>query len=44
MSEVSEYAGAAAQEDFRAFLDDQEQEWGDDGLEADVLDLSLIHI
>jgi len=38
MSEVSEYAGAAAQEDFRAFLDDQEQEWGDDGLEADVLD------
>jgi hypothetical protein len=28
----------AEQEDFRAFLDDQEQEWGDDGLEEDVLD------
>lgn len=40
MSEAvgEDYAGSAAQEDFRAFLDDQEQEWGDDGLDEDVLD------
>jgi len=40
MSEAvnEDYAGSTAQEDFRSFLDEQEQEWGDDGLEEGVLD------